>query len=390
MKVESFWLRILVFSVALSITAAAATHETLIHVFNGKPAKIPVSGFIADPAGNLFGVTLGTVYELSPISGGGWQYHTIATLPGGLNESTGGNLVRDPSGNLYGGTVNGGANLCGSVYELSPHPGAPWSFKVLHEFDCRDGADAAFTMVLDASGNLYGDAFGGGAFDDGIVFELSPGAGGSWTYRALHDFSPTDGNGPMTGLIFDSAGNLYGANQETVFKLTPGAGGTWTESTAYAFINPVDGFDPMGDLIFDSAGNLYATNSGGGSFASGTAFELSPTSGGGWTSTVLHAFNLNNPNDGAVPFAALTRDAAGNLYGTTLRGGSANVNGIVFKLSLVNGHWRETILHSFAGAAGSDGAGPQGSLYLNGNALYGVTPFGGDVTCNCGIVFVIH
>ena len=110
---------------------------------------------------------------------------------------------------------------------------------------------------------------------------------------------------------------------------------------------------------------------------------------------MLHTFNVNNPNDGSVPFAGLIRDAAGNLYGTTIHGGGTNNAGTLFKLSLVNGSWHEIILHRFAGAASNDAAGPQGSLYLNSGTLYGTSPFGGSVSCvptgaGCGTVFAFR
>jgi uncharacterized repeat protein (TIGR03803 family) len=377
------------FASTLALTAtASASHEQLLHVFNGTPVKFPVSGLIADPSGNLFGVAAAAVYELSPRVGGGYTYKAIASL--GANDFPGGNLARDSAGNLFGATLQGGTNNCGYVYELSS-VGGSWTFSVIHTFDSEASA-ADHTLIFDASGNLYGGTTFGGIFGQGVAYELTPG-GGSWSYRVLHDFSTTEGGGPQTGMVFDSLGNLYGGNQAAVFKLTPGTAGTWTESTVYAFQQSTDGFDPLGDLIIDPSGNLYGTNSSAGPFFSGgTAFELFP-SGSGWAINVLHAFGQHN-GDGSVPVAGLTRDAAGNLYGTTARGGGPNDAGMVFKLSLTTGVWHESVLYRFGGSANNDGNGSVGTLLLKSNTLFGASGTGGNPACNnpngCGTVFAIR
>ena len=133
-----------------------------------------------------------------------------------------------------------------------------------------------------------------------------------------------------------------------------------------------------GTLIFDPSGNLYGTTTGG--FGSnGEVYELAHGSSG-WSETVLHTFS---GNDGIAPEGGLVRDAAGNLYGTTSRGGTSD-RGTVYELSPTSGGWSETILYSFTG--GADGASPEGTLALDaaGN-LYGVATFGGG--SNNGVVF---
>ena len=129
----------------------------------------------------------------------------------------------------------------------------------------------------------------------------------------------------QAGLIFDAAGNLYGTtytggtyNDGTVFELSPSAGGGWSETVLHSFDpDGSDGLFPQSGLIFDAAGNLYGTTIGGGTYDYGTVFELSPTPGGGWTERVLYSFG--NGTDGAYPFYAAIFDAGGNLYGTTFR-----------------------------------------------------------------------
>jgi uncharacterized repeat protein (TIGR03803 family) len=145
-------------------------------------------------------------------------------------------------------------------------------------------------------------------------------------------------------------------------------------------------------LIFDSAGNLYGTNEAGGLYNYGTVFELSPSSGGGWTISVL--YNFFGKGDGAYPVGGVVRDTAGNVYGTTFLGGGPNNSGIVFKLALVGGMWQESVLYRFGGAANGDGAGPNSPLLFNANKLFGTTSVGGDAACNngigCGTVFAIR
>src|ERR1019366_8743737 len=157
--------------------------------------------------------------------------------------------------------------------------------------------------------------------------------------KVLHSFSGgADGTYPYGGLIFDAAGNLYGtttsggtSNTGTGFELTPAAGGTWTEKVLHNFNNGgTDGTRPYARLTFDAAGNLYGTTYGGGAYNSyGTVFELTPAAGGTWTETVLWSFG--NSTDGSYPWAGLIFDGAGNLYGTTSGGGTYGHGGTMFE-----------------------------------------------------------
>src|ERR1019366_3249147 len=200
----------------------------------------------------------------------------------------------------------------------------------------------------------------------------------------LHNFNfnGTDGLSPWAGLIFDAAGNLYGTTHQggtygagTVFELMPVAGGTWTEQVLHSFSNGADGGDPQAGLIVDTAGNLYGTTVTGGTYTYGTVFELTPAAGGTWTETVLHNFNSDG-TDGTYPSAGLIFDAAGNLYGTTQDGGTSN-SGTVFELSPDgSGGWTEGVLHSFG--VGTDGVHPsQGLVFDAAGNLYGTTFYGG-------------
>jgi uncharacterized repeat protein (TIGR03803 family) len=249
-------------------------------------------------------------------------------------------------------------------------------------------------LVEDNEGNLYGTVFEGGEYGYGAVFELTPAASGGWTKKTLYSFTGLqDGGSPFAGVIFDSAGNLYGTtefggNQDgdggyylspgTVFRLSPAADGTWTETVLYDFASYAgDGQWPLTGLTFDSAGNLYGTTWHGGD-GYGTVFELSPTSQGPWTETLLHTFTGNSDGAGS---SGVVLDKAGNLYGVTAYGGDPYCNGlnqpygcgIVYQLTNNgDGTWTQNILHVFTW---SDGAFPFGDLVLDsaGN-LYGTTP----------------
>ena len=198
------------------------------------------------------------------------------------------------------------------------------------------GKDAGYLdagLILDAAGNLYGMTPYGGAYGVGTVFELTPKAGGGWMEKVLHTFDGKDGYHPDVTLTFDAVGNLFGAttdggayNNGTVFELTPKVGGGWTHKILHSFSDR--------DLcyatpIIDAAGNLYGTTVQGGTYGHGTVFELTPKTGGGWTHKILHSFN---DRDGAYPWTGLIFDTVGALYGTTQVGGSRGY-GTVFKIA---------------------------------------------------------
>jgi uncharacterized repeat protein (TIGR03803 family) len=175
-------------------------------------------------------------------------------------------------------------------------------------------------------------------------------------YKVLWSFSglPGDGADPVSGLVSDHAGNLYGTTQYggandggTVFELSPNADGSWAETILYNFCGDKneghcnDGQYPTTGLILDRAGNLYGTTNNGGStdclhnsYGCGTVFELSP-SAGVWTETVLYSFCADtNCDDGYYPDSQLIFDGSGNLYSTTSSGGTGNGGyGTVFELS---------------------------------------------------------
>jgi len=388
---------------ATAAPAFAASKEKVLHSFNGKDGNGP-AGLIFDGSGNLYGTTsvggkydYGTVFELSPKTGGGWTETVLHNFDynhkdGTLPEPS---LIFDRSGNLYGTTDLGGKYEYGTAFELSPKAGGGWAETVLHSFN-HNGKDGTYPyagLIVDANGNLYGTTWEGGKSSPecktgcGTVFELSPKTRGGWTETILHSFNDKDGVLPEASLIFDASGNLYGTTflggkdgAGTVFELSPKTGGDWTETILHIFGEGSDGVYPVTSLIFDASGNLYSTTFLGGNYGYGTVFELSPKTGGGWTETILHNFN-NGGNGGYIPFAALILDASGNLYGATSAGGKYGSNGAggtVFELSpKTGGGWTETVLHSFGN--GTDGNSPASALIFDSSGnLYGTTSGGGE------------
>jgi uncharacterized repeat protein (TIGR03803 family) len=292
-----------------------------------------------------------------------------------------GNLIRDEAGNLYGTTFYGGTAGLGTVFKVD----ATGAETVLHSFiGGTDGEVPNVGLIRDGAGNLYGTTQQGTSSNSGIAFKVTA----TGTETVLFTFSGSaTGQFPRSGLIRDDAGNFYGTTSGggtfelgTVFKLDAAG----NETVLYSFPGGANGWGPLAGLLRDAAGNLYGTTLGGGDNVScdcGVAFKLDATG----AETVLHSFT---GVDGARLGFGLTRDNVGNLYGTTAYGGITSAFcgsgcGIVFKLDATG---TETILHSFTGK--HDGKTPITSLLRDaaGN-LFGTTEIGG--TFNLGTVFKI-
>lgn len=401
--------------VVLVLGARAAAKENVLYGFTGgADGGFPQAGLIFDAAGNLYGTTEtgggsdnGTVFELSPAQGGGWTESVLYSFAGGSDGSNPvGGVIFDAAGNLYGTTTGGGANGIGTVFELSPVAGGGWTEAVLHSFNGNDGVAPSAGLVFDAAGNLYGTtASGGKPLFLGVVFELSPGAHGKWKEKILLELGKhPDGGGPRASLIFDSAGNLYGTASGgyevagSVFMLTPRSNGTWKETILHGFTGKSDGGSPLGPVVLDSQGNVYGTTNEGGyitgtypcAFGCGTVFELSRGAKGKWKEAVLYKFKGHE--DGDEPAAGLAFDSAGNLYGTTDLGGGNGCSfqfgcGTAFELQPVaGGKWKERVLHRFKSSEG--GQQPVAGLILDSAGdLYGTASDNGPG--GAGVVFEI-
>jgi uncharacterized repeat protein (TIGR03803 family) len=358
----------------------------------------------------------GTVYQLKPpaTAGGAWTETILHDFTNNADGATPlGNLAFDKSGNLFGTTIYGGiginGNSNGTVFELSPASGGTWTYKVIASFD--DGAVAinpVGSLVFDASGNLYGASGGGieiallcGDSPCGNVFELQPPttSGGAWTGKSIYNFGTSganDGLGPSY-VVFGPGGALYGTTSfggtletGTFYKLTPPAtsGGAWTEKILFSFPNNTG--IPYGGLTAGGNGTFFGTAAFTGTSGSGIVFQLIPPSGGkGWTQSVL--YNFTGGSDGNSPVSGVLRDSSGNLYGVANGGANfdsgmclANGCGTVYKLSppaVSGGAWTETTLHDFAG--GHDGGNPVGRPILLKDFLFGTTAYAG--TPNFGL-----
>jgi uncharacterized repeat protein (TIGR03803 family) len=314
--------------------------------------------------------------------------------PGGGRPAAG--VIFDQAGNIYGTTGAGGAYNAGTVFELRQDRDGVWKESVLHSFcsrsNCIDGLRPNGSLVFDADGNLYGTTFGGGEGSQGTVFQLSRGAHGGWTERVLHSFTGgPDGKLPTGNLVIDSSGNLYGTTIAggdhfggTVFEFTRDVNGRWTDKVLYSFCSPThcSGFEPYAGVTFDNAGNLYGTTLYGGAYNAGTVFELMPGSDGKWTENTLHSFD--NGTGGGEPITGVVFDGAGNLYGGAEYGGILEDClrlgcGIIFELSpQSDGKWKFTEPHEFTG--GTDGQYISGNLLVDpaGN-VFGMAYEGGDL-----------
>jgi uncharacterized repeat protein (TIGR03803 family) len=325
----------------------AAGKETILYSFL-MDTGAPQTPLVRDSAGNLYGTAQGgtygdgAVYELS-ITGKETTLYSF-TGAGGDGRLTMAGVIRDKSGNLYGTTLSGGSGTCdcGTVFKLTKSG----TETVLHSFTGAgvggDGAEPYGGLVHDAAGNLYGTTVSGGdpscnsGFGCGTVFKIDT----AGMETVLYSFTGTGGDGafPYATLILDASGNLYGTTEEggshtcknssggtagcgTVFKLSAAG----KETVLHSFAGGKSGQAPIGGLLRDKLGNLFGTTTQGGiqgcNNGCGTVFKLSVAG----THIVLYRLT-EGPSLGT-----LVRDAAGNFYGTTVSGGDGN--GDVFKLT---------------------------------------------------------
>ena len=375
------------------------------------------------------------ILALAPLSSAEWNEKVLYSFQGGNDGSfPGGGVVFDQQGNLYGVTQAGGppscapiGSYCGTVYELSPPAkGGPWTKTLIYMFKGKryNDGESPDGLIIDQAGNLYGvTAYGGTGgcvlvgvpAGCGTVYELSPpqSKGGQWTYTVLYNFkSGKDGYLPGGNLVFDSAGNLYGATDfgggkgttcnpyyqycGTVFELSPPKikGGKWTEKVLHSFAGGTDGANPNGGLVLDSTGAVYGTTAwGGGTTLPGPRLVHGVRSlvhqqrqAAAWAEEILHRFT--DGTDGASPNGGLIFDPKGALYGTT-GGSGSEFNGTVFRLTkTVSGRWAETIVHGFSYKNPDGGSYPTGLALDKAGDLYGTATAGGIY--NGGVVYRLN
>ncbi|HTW53383.1 MAG TPA: choice-of-anchor tandem repeat GloVer-containing protein [Stellaceae bacterium] len=324
------------------------------------------------------------------------------------------NLIADTSGNIFGTTAFGGANGQGTVFDIvNTKSGYATSPTTLYSFcaktNCADGMNPTAPLIADASGNLFGTTYLGGAYGSGMVFEITKtNTGYAASPTTLYSFCAktncADGEAPLAGLIADDNGNLFGTTggggangQGTVFEIVnTNSGYATSPTTLYSFCaitNCADGRYPFAGLIADASGNLLGTTAAGGAHDDwGTVFEIAKIGDSYATMpTILYSFCAKvNCTDGANPTTVLIADASGNLFGTT-GGGGANGRGTVFEIAKIGDSYATmpTILYSFCAKTNcTDGAEPSGRLIADANGnLFGTTEFGG--ANDRGVVFEI-
>jgi uncharacterized repeat protein (TIGR03803 family) len=370
------------FIAALSVQAAQAQTYTVLHSFTSHPdGDTPTAGVTVDASGNIYGTASqggtygkGTVWKLNANA----AFSVLYAFTGGVGAGPQTPLLLDGKGNLYGTALYGGHFNGGSVYSVAPN-GQVKELYALNRIPNPQGR-----LALDRHrGILYGTTQDGGT-------GCSSGCGTAWQLAPAHRFAflhkfrgAPDGATPVSGLVRDRAGNLYGATwfggsvtqqcQQgcgTVFKVNRAG----KKSTLYSFQGGNDGIAPAGDLSLDANGNVFGTTKAGGNGCSitggcGTVFKINPSG----EETVLYRFK--NGSDDEAPNGGPVLDGNGGVYGTT-----ANT---IFH---VDANGKETVLDTQKDC--TNGCNFNGDLAMDSaGALYGTTSSGGDPSCQCGVVF---
>jgi uncharacterized repeat protein (TIGR03803 family) len=401
---------------------SARPHIVLRHAF-GPAAQTPYAGLVRGQAGRLYGTSYGggaagagAVFELSP-PGPGRGAWTETVIHGfarpGANDGAhpAAALILGAQGVLYGTTSTGGGpgNAGGgTVFALTPPalPWAGWTARTLFVFPRVNGAASAPAgrLLTDGSGALFGTTMAGG-LGLGSVFRLTPpvSGGGNWTETTLHAFGsqPLDGATPLSGLVADGTGALYGTTAETagrpgdgtLYRLTPppAGQGAWSAQILFNFpANGAYGSRPDSDLTIDARGTLFGTTVGGGTRGNGAVFRMAPPAHAAdpWHVSLLYSFTGHFGDAG--PEGGVVFGPRGTLLGTT--GGAVKYqHGAVFQLipgTDAHQSWSEQIIARFPSVPRGFGLFPVGDLIPDGaGGFFGVTELGGKA--GMGTVFEV-
>jgi len=346
---------------------------TILHSFGSttNDGASPIGALIQNTDGNFYGTTAaggsanhGIVFKITA-SGTLTLLYTFGSITNDGNGPWGG-LIKNTDGNFYGTTYGGGTYNAGTVFKMTPSG----TLTILHSFGATtsDGSGAIAPLCLGADGKFYGVTYVGGSASKGTFYQITS----TGTTVIRHSFGSTtnDGANPDAGVIQLSDGKFYSttlyggsANQGTAFKMT--AAGAVTILHSFGSLT-TDGSEPMAGFIQSSDSYLYGTTSIGGTFDNGTVFRMT-TSG---SVTVLHSFSSGDGFEPSAPLIEISNDP-GTFYGTTFSGGSGS-NGTVFRIS------KYGILYSFQGVSVNDGEYPMAPLVLSTDgSFYGTTYSGG-------------
>jgi uncharacterized repeat protein (TIGR03803 family) len=367
--------------------ALTAQTLTTLHSFNGTDGAGPQTVLVQTTNGELYGTTLqggangyGTVFKITP-SGTLTTLYSFCSQNGcadGQNPWAG--LVQATNGDLYGTTQGGGANGHGTVFRITPGGAVTTLYSFCAESACADGAEPEAGLIQAINGDLYGMTSSGGdpSGSFGTVFKITPGGALTTLYIFAGNFAGVE---PTAELIQAANGDLYGttylggvSGAGTIFRMTPGGSLT----TLYSFcsqINCADGENPIAGLVQAANGDFYGTTELGGASGHGTVFKITP---GGSLTTLYSLCSQTNCADGGSPIARLVQATNGDLYGTaTYYGGSNGGNGgTVFRIT-PSGTF--TTLYIFCSKSGcADGFAPDaGLIQATNGTLYGTTIAGG-------------
>lgn len=350
----------------------------ILYSFDTSEAFGP-QGLASDKAGNLYGTLCcggefgyGAIYRLTPDGERTILYSFRNAEDGGIAEP---GLARDKNGDLYGTTGIGGNNEGGTAFRL----GADGAFETIHAFGAAgDGSVPDGYLIRDGAGNLFGATYAGGAKDAGTIFRLSP----HGHETILYSFSRKLGSHPIGGLLRDSDGGLFGTAFDggasdrcrkgcgVAFRLSPD--GQLTVLHQFAG-GDSDAAAPVSNLVMDEDGNLYGGAKYGGGFGCGGSgcgaiFKLAPDG----AEQVLHAFA--GDADGAEP-DALVIDKKGRLFGAAFLGGGGCAKDGCGTILEIEPDGAAIVLHAFTG--GDDGAKPNGLILGKKGMLLGTAEVGG-------------
>jgi len=357
----------------LTLGADGRWTESVLYDFSnplGGGGGFPLGPVTLDATGNLYGTAgpsngnNGVVFDITPSSSGLWNEDVVHTFSGnsdGVQPRAG--VIFDKAGNLYGTTTMSGpvGGSCGTVFQLTPFNGGCQE-SILHIFTCKkDGSFPSANLVFDRTDNLYGTTelggVGCGINGCGTVFKMTQ-TSGVWNKATIYAFKGgSDGYWPTSALVLDKTGSLYGTTSlggvgpcvieggsgcGTVFKLTPRPKGEWKKTVIYS-PDGTSGGGLFGGVVFDRAGDLYGTTTFYGvvgpqcAAGCGSVFKLTPATGSLWTETTLYEFD--GADDGGEPWGGLVIDKPGNIFGTTVFGGSSTGTcqyggcGVVFEIT---------------------------------------------------------